>query len=53
MTPMTNKVKLWGHFEGVTKEVNSFAFEGEVIIGLKNTHPDGYVAKIGLNDPKD
>ena len=51
MAPMTNRVKVWRYFEGLTTENNNFAFEVKVTLCLESTFPDGYVAKIGLNGP--
>ena len=51
MALMTNRVKVWTHFQGLTIEVNNFAFVIKVLIGLESTRPGCQVAKIGLNDP--
>ena len=32
-------------------ETNNFAYEIKVILGFESTHPDGWVAKIGLIAP--
>ena len=53
MTPMTNRVKVWRYFNGVTKETNIFAFGVKVKIGLESTRLEDYVTKIGLNGPHD
>ena len=34
MAPMTNKVKVWKYFQGLTIETNNFAFQVKVILGL-------------------
>ena len=34
-------------------EMNNFAFEVKVILGLESTCPDGEGAKIGSNGPHD
>ena len=41
MGPMTNRVKVRIYFYGLTIEINNFAFEVKVILGLKSTIPDG------------
>ena len=51
--PMTNRVKVWKYFKGVTKETNIFAFEVKVKIGLESICPEDLVTKIGLNGPHD
>ena len=51
--PMTNRVKVWRYFKGVTKETNIFAFEVKVTIGMESTWPEDKVTKIGLNGPHD
>ena len=37
MCPMTNKVKFWIYFYGLTSETNNFAIEMKVIIGMEST----------------
>ena len=50
MASITNRVKVQKQIE---IEINNFAFEVNVILGLKSTYSDWYVAKIGLNGPED
>ena len=38
MAPMTNMVKVSKYFQGPSIETSNFAFEDEVIQGLKRTH---------------
>ena len=47
---MTNRVKVWKYFQGLTIETKNFAFEVNFIIGLESNLLDGYGAKIRLND---
>ena len=51
--PVPNRVKVLRYFLGLAIETNNFDFEVKVIVGLKNTHPDGWITKTGLNDPHD
>ena len=37
--------------EGIAMETNTFTLEVMVILGFQSTHPDGHVAKVGLNGP--
>ena len=46
---MFNAVKVWRNLEGVTIEANHFVFKVNPILGFGSIHPDGLVAKIGLN----
>ena len=41
MAPMTNSVKVYKCFQGLTIEINNFAFEVKVVLGLVSTIPDG------------
>ena len=50
---MTNKVKVWRFFFGLTMETNNSTFEVKLIIGLESTRQDSYKAKIVLNGPHD
>ena len=47
--PMPNRVKVWS----VAIEANNVAFKGKALLGFESSHPDGMVAKIGLNYPDD
>ena len=38
-------------FYGLAISTENFASEVKFMLGLENTCPDGYVAKIGLNGP--
>ena len=38
---MTNRVKVWKYFQGLTIETNNFASEVKVILGLESTGQDG------------
>ena len=49
---MTNRVKVWKYFQGLTIETNNYAFEVKFIPCLESTRLDGYGAKIGLNGPQ-
>ena len=40
-------------FYGLAISTENFASEVKFMLGLENTCPDGYVAKIGLNGPPD
>ena len=53
MAPITNRVKVWKYFSGLTIDTNNFAFEVQVILSLENTYSDALGAKIVLNDPHD
>ena len=53
MGPITSRVKVWKHFNGLTIKTNNFAFEAKVILGLESNCPGGYGAKIGLNGSHD
>ena len=48
---MANRVKVWKYFKGLIIETNNFYFVVQVVIGLENTYPDGWGAKIELNGP--
>ena len=50
---MTNRVKVWKYFQGLTIKTNNFAFEVKHILSLESTRLDGYGAKIGINGPND
>ena len=39
---MTNRVKVWKHFLGLSIETNNFAFEVKVILGLESTHLESW-----------
>ena len=41
MTPMHNVVKVLIYIYGQTIEINKFAFEVKVLLGLRRTFPDG------------
>ena len=41
MAPMSNRVKVWKYFQGLTIETNNFAFEVKVILGLESTILNG------------
>ena len=47
MGPMTNRVKVRIYFYGLTIEINNFAFEVKVILGMESTIPD-VVGLVGL-----
>ena len=47
--PLINRVKVQIYFYGLTIEIDNFAFEVKVILGLKRPFPDSKGAKIGLN----
>ena len=47
---MTNSVKSWSHFYGLTNETNKFAFEVNTKFRLKNTVLDGVGRLAGLSD---
>ena len=53
MEPITNRVKVWTHFWGLTIEVKNFVFVIKVLVGLESTRLGCQVAEIGLNDPHD
>ena len=53
MVTKTDRAKVWKYFYGLSNETKNFTFEVRVILGLKSTRPDAYMAKIGLNDPHD
>ena len=53
MAPITNRVKVWKYFSGLSIDTNNFAFEVQVILSLESNYPEGSGAKIGLNDPHD
>ena len=53
MDPLTTRVKVRIYFYGLTIEINNFAFDVKVILGLENAHLESWVAKPGLNDPHD
>ena len=53
MGPITSRVKVWKHFNGLTIKTNNFAFEAKVILGRESACPDGKGAKIGLNGSHD
>ena len=50
---MTNRVKVWKYFQGLTIETNNFAFEVKLKLGLESTRLDGYGAKIRLDGSHD
>ena len=50
---MTNRVKVWKYFQGLTIETNNFASEVNFKLGLESTRLDGYGAKTGFNSPHD
>ena len=43
MGPLTNRVKVRIYFYGLTIEINNFAFEVKVILGLDSTLLGGWV----------
>ena len=51
--PHVYAVKVWRNLEGFTIEANHFVFKVNPILGFGSIHPDGLVAKIGLNGPDD
>ena len=53
MAPMIYRVKVEEYFCGPIIATNNFAFEVKAILGLKSTHLESLVAKIGLNNPND
>ena len=40
------------NFYGLISDIKNFAFKAKFIRGLESTHPDAYVAEIGLNGRK-
>ena len=38
MAPLTNRVKVRIYFYALTIEINNFAFDVKVILGLESTH---------------
>ena len=46
MAPVTNRVKVWIYFYGLTIEIKNFAFEVNAILGLESTLLGGWVAGI-------
>ena len=53
MAPMNNRVEVWKYFWGLIIATNNFAFEVKAVLGLKSTHLESWVAKIGLNNTLD
>ena len=51
MAPVTNRVKVWKYFEGLTIVTNNFAFEIKDMQGLESTRLGYQGPKIGLNGP--
>ena len=50
---MTDRVKVWKYIYDITIETNNFAFEVNVILGLKSSCSDYYWAKVGLDGPEE
>ena len=53
MGTLANRIKVRIYFCGLTIEINNFAFEVKVTLGLKSTFLNKKGGKIGLNGPHD
>ena len=53
MAPLTNRVKVWRYFWGLSTETYNFALEDNVILGLESNRLGDKIAKIELNGSQD